>query len=345
MVERSHPEMSDYERRAWQSLLAGTRGQDDGAGPFGAVKNTVKARAAGAAAAARAAISRVPGADSVIDMADAALVKAMEGLHTVLVERGMNSVKPAGIYATLAAEGAAVTSYDDVRALDLKVCDRSIPRRRERYIALAVAEGVASSLAVTGAEVSATVTGGTTMVVAVSAITADVTTVMVGMGRIVALVAAHYGYDVREPDEQVFAAGVIAYSAAGNSAEKAAALASLSRLTQQMMRRATWQQLQQRQLVTVIGRMFTALGFRMTKRKLAQAVPIVGAVINGGLNARIAYQTFDRAQQAYRLRFLTEKYDLDPAQWSPQPPATENVDLPLVDEILDVELASEADLT
>ena len=49
---------------------------------------------------------------------------------------------------------------------------------------------------------------------------ADVMAVMVGMGRIVALVAAHYGYDVREPDEQVFASGVLAYSSATGSAEK-----------------------------------------------------------------------------------------------------------------------------
>lgn len=333
--------MSDYERKAWQALLAEAHQQTNPSTLFGAWKHTIEAQASTAATKARIAINRVPGADAAIDVADAAIVKAMEGLHTTLVERGLNSVKPAGVYQMFADEGVAVTSYDELRTLDLVVCDRSIPRRRERYIVLVVAEGVASSLAVTGAEVSATVTGGTTLAVAVSAVTVDVTTVMVGMGRIVALVAAHYGYDVRDPEEQVFAAGVIAYSAAGNSAEKAAALASLSRLTQQMMRRATWQQLQQHQLVTVIRRMFTSLGLRMTKRKLAQVVPIVGAVINGGLNARIAHQTFDRSQKAYRLRFLTEKYDQDPARWAPDTVAAETVDVPLVDEVLDAELAAD----
>ncbi len=127
-----------------------------------------------------------------------------------------------------------------------------MPRRKDRYLLLAAGQGAATSAAVTGATVSSTVTGGTTLAVAVGAVAADVTAVMVGMGRIVALVAAHYGYDVREPEEQVFASGVLTYSTATNAAEKAACLAALSRLTQEMMRRATWAQLSRHQLVSII---------------------------------------------------------------------------------------------
>ena len=172
----------------------------------------------------------------------------------------------------------------------------------------------------------------------VAAVTADVIAVMVGMGRIIAQVAAHYGYDVREPDEQVFASGVLAYSSATGSAEKAASLASLSRLTQQMMRRATWNQLQRDQLVKVIQKVFTSLGFRLTHRKLAQTVPIVGAVVNGGLNAWLVQKTFERAQHAYRLRFLTEKYNLDPTDWAPPTVDAESMDIPLVHELIEAEL-------
>jgi hypothetical protein len=163
---------------------------------------------------------------------------------------------------------------------------------------------------------------------------------MVGMGRIVALVAAHYGYDVREPEEQVFASGVLSYSTAGNATEKAASLAALSRLTQEMMRQATWKQLQQHQMVKIIQTVVTALGFRLTKRKLAQGVPVAGVMINGGLNARLARNTFNRAQDAYRLRFLTEKYELDPASWSPDVSDADVTDVPLIDEIVDAEISS-----
>lgn len=334
--------MSDYERNAWDALLDGAA-KGHRPGRLEALSTGIRQRAQGVATQVRSQVEQLPGAATAIGMADELTTKAMETLHTVLVERGLNSVKPSNVFAMFADTGTTVRSYDEVKELDLKHCDRSVPRRRERYIALAIAEGAASSLAVTGATVSSTVTGGTTLPVAASAVVADVTAVMVGMGRIVALVAAHYGYDVREPQEQAFASGVIAYSAAGNSAEKAAALASLSRLTQQMMRRATWRQLQQQQASNVIQQVSMALGFRLAKRKLAQAVPLLGAVVNGGLNARIAHLTFERAQQAYRLRFLTEKHQLDAALWAPVVDSAGVIDIPLVDEVLDAELDSDTD--
>lgn len=332
--------MSDYERQAWQALLA-EAGQQRRQSRFAGWTQAVKDRAQDAASTARGAVGRLPGVDAAIGGVNTAVATAMAGLHTLLVERGLDSVKPDGIFAMFADEGVPVRCYDDIRRLDLQLCDRSVPRRRDRYVAFAATEGAASSLAVTGGAVSAVVSGGTTAAIAVSAIAADVTTVMVGMGRIVALVGAHYGYDVREPQEQLYAAGVIAYSVAGSPAEEAAALASLSRLTQQLTRSAVSRQLRQRQLVNGAQRVFTSLGMLLTKRKLVQAVPLVGAVINGGLNARIAAQTFDRAQRAYRLRFLTQKYRLDSDRWAPQVVRLAAGGLPLVDEVLDAELAAD----
>lgn len=114
----------------------------------------------------------------------------------------------------------------------------------------------------------------------------------------------------------------------GDSAEKAAALASLSRLTQQMMRQASWRHIPPQQADNVIQQVWVALGFRLAKNKVAQAVPVLGAVVNGGLNARIAHRTFERAQQAYRLRFLTEKYDLDAGSWAPAVPSGSAIGIP-----------------
>lgn len=334
--------MSEYERKAWTALVDEAATKSLESSRFSKLTNPAKSQVKAVALKARHGVAdKVPGADKAIEVIDVSMQKALAGLHTAFVERGLNSVSPATIFATFASEGVNVSSYDSVRKLDLKLCDRSIPRRKEKYIALAAGQGAATSLVVTGATVSSTVSGGTTLGVAVGAIGVDVTAVMVGMGRIVSLVAAHYGYDVREPEEQVFASGVLSYSSAGNAAEKAASLAALSRLTQDMMRRATWKQLQQHQMVNVIQRVVTSLGFSLTKKKLAQVVPVAGAVINGGLNARLAQNTFNRAQAAYRLRFLTEKYGLDPSDWAPDVIDGEITDLPLIDEIIDAELAAD----
>lgn len=339
MSDRDCTEMSNYERKAWDSLIHEATKNLEEPGRVRKWAETAKAQGRGVAIKVKDGITdRVPKADQVISVVDATMQKALAGLHTAFVERGLNSVSPAAIFRTFASEGVDVKTYEDVRNLDLKLCDRSVPRRKEKYVAMAVGQGAATSLAVTGATVSSTVTGGTTLGVAVGAVVVDVTAVMVGMGRIVALVAAHYGYDVREPEEQVFASGVLSYSSASSAAEKAASLAALSRLTQEMMRRATWRQLQTRQMVNVIQKVVTSLGFKLTKKKLAQAVPIAGVVVNGGLNARLAHNTFERAQKAYRLRFLTEKYGLDPTAWAPHVDDTEATDVPLVDEILDAEI-------
>ncbi|ORB66675.1 EcsC family protein [Mycolicibacterium tusciae] len=345
MVASRQAEMSDYEQKAWAALLDEVMAKGTGSGRFarftGEAKTQVKV---GVAKARNHLVDNVPRADKALDAVDVSIQKALAGLHAAFVERGLNSVSPAVIFATFAADSVDVSSYDAVRELDLRLCDRSVPRRKEKYIALAAGQGAATSLAVTGATVSSTVSGGTTLGVAAGAIVVDVTAVMVGMGRIVALVAAHYGYEVRDPEEQVFATGVLSYSSAGNAAEKAASLAALSRLTQDMMRRATWKQLQRHQMVNVIQRVVTSLGFNLTKKKLAQIVPVAGAVINGGLNARLAQNTFNRAQSAYRLRFLTEKYNLDPKMWAPNVVDAEFTDMPLVDEILEAELAGSPDV-
>ena len=44
-------------------------------------------------------------------------------------------------------------------------------------------------------------------------------------------------------------------------------------------------------------------------------VPFAGVVINGSVNAGLTHQTFRRAEAVYRLRFLSEKYCIDPGEW------------------------------
>lgn len=328
--------------RCGERLVSEAVGRPSEVSRVGRWTQSARAQVKDVAAKAKDGITdHVPGAEQAVVALDSTMQKALSGLHGAFVERGLNSVSPGTIFKTFADEGETVTSYEQVRQLDLRICDRSVPRRKEKYVAMAAGQGAATSLAVTGATVASTVSGGTTLGVAMGAVVVDITSVMVGMGRIVALVAAHYGYDVREPEEQIFASGVLSYSTAGNAAEKAASLAALSRLTQEMMRQATWKQLQRHQMVNVIQTVVTSLGFNLTKKKLAQIVPVAGVLVNGGLNARLAQNTFKRAQDAYQLRFLTEKYGLDPESWAPDVVDAEVTDMPLVDEILDAEIAAD----
>ena len=162
MIQRDMSEMSEYERKAWRALIDQAQGNGAQQGPFDEWTQKAKLRAKAAAAKAHAAIERVPHGDQALEMADEAMAKAMQAAHTALVERGLNSVKPATIFKTFREEGQIVGSYDDIRLLDLKICDRSVPRRKGRYVVVAALEGGATSLVVTGTVVSSTVSGGMT---------------------------------------------------------------------------------------------------------------------------------------------------------------------------------------
>ena len=139
-----------------------------------------------------------------------------------------------------------------------------------------------TALAVTGAEVATTVTAGTTAAVAIGAIATDSVASMAMMGRTIGVVATRYGCDVQLPYEELFAVGVLSLGVAGSSGAKTEALAALSRLTQQMMRQATWRQLNEHLMVRAIGRAYQMLGLRLTQRKLAQTVPFVGGRVERG---------------------------------------------------------------
>jgi len=97
MVERDSVRMSDYERKAWQALVDQAQVRSGQQGRFGGWTQNAKLRAKAATTKAREAVERVPRGDQALEMADAAMAKAMQALHTALVERGLNSVKPAAM--------------------------------------------------------------------------------------------------------------------------------------------------------------------------------------------------------------------------------------------------------
>lgn len=295
--------MSRYEQRAWESAVEHLNRERESRvrAVTGRVTDPVKAMAS-------RAWESVPAHEGM----EQQVLKALGGFKTVTFDPAMRSVN-----ASKRLKRHGVVSAEELLAFDLQQLDRGLPALRTLYAGIAVVEGGGSALAVTGAEVATTVSGGVTAGVAAAAIAADAVTSMALMGRIIGQVAAEYGYDVRLPEEETFALGVISLGTASTAAEKAAALASIRRLTTRMMRQATWAELNQSALVKLINQVFVRLGERLTKRKLAQAVPVAGVLINAGLSAHMADSTYRTARDVYRLRFLTDKYGIDPRTWQP----------------------------
>lgn len=323
--------MSEYEKKAWTVMVQQAAQKE--AAKQSRVRTGLRHRGEAISRNAERAWNALPGSDIMTDR----LTVALAGLQKITVAQGLGHVSEKRVLKPFKKKHEHISTLVDLRSLDLSECDEAMPHTRMGYSIAMAAEGGASSLLVTGATVASSVSGGMTMTVAAGAIATDVTVILTVTGRIVALVAAHYGYNAKQPEEEVFALGVLSYAAAGSASAKAASLSSLSRLAQQMMRHPTWIQLNEKALVKIIAMVYAKLGYRMTHAKLAQAVPVAGVVINSGLNAEVVDRTFRRAMLAYRLRFLTDKYQLDPSLWvsSAETDGEESdEDLPQIDDVV-----------
>ncbi|MEU0090027.1 EcsC family protein [Kribbella sp. NPDC006257] len=306
-------EMTSYDQAAWRQSLKVLHE----APRQTLVPKKLRERASSAASWVAGRASELPGAESAREIVE----RAFEGTLALTFQPALRSTRPGSIVKRYSKNNPDLETYEQIRALPLEERDAMLPPKFG-YTLGSAGQGAVTALAVTGAEVASTVTAGTTAAVAIGAVAADSVASMAMMGRTVGVVASRYGYDVRLPDEELFAMGVLSLGVAGSLGAKTQALAALSRLTQQMMRKATWKKMNEHLLVQAIGKVYQMLGLRLTQKKLAQTVPLVGIGLNAALSASLTERTFRRAQAVYRLRTLSETYGIDPQEWMSGSPAS-----------------------
>lgn len=255
------------------------------------------------------------------------------------------TIREGRILEAFRKRGHDVEVLSDIHELALSDIDKIKPNLALSYTSAATVEGAAAGFAISGGEIVAA--GGTVLgagaggapgigtVLGVMA--ADAAAVLLVANRAVAHTAAYYGYDIDQPDERVFALGVLSMGTASETG-KSAAYIELNKLVQMLARRATWEQLNQNVVTGVVRKVFTRLGYRLTQRKLGQAVPVLGTVIGAGMNARVLLSVVDNAEYIYRERFLREKYGIDILRTAPvDVDLDEEYDVIDVAEILDEE--------
>ncbi len=335
--------MSDYERIAWERLRAVVAERMD---KKSRVPPRVRLSIDSAGDKARDAWDKVPGTGNLEEV----LVKALGGLKDLTLDPAMASVSEKGVIRRFAKHGHDVKVVSDIRGLDLEQLDRVRPMLRTRYSAAAAAEGAAAGLVIAGGEALAL--AGSVFGAGVGAapgagsiagaMAVDAATVIAASARVTAHVGTYYGYEVCTPEEEFFALSAMSFSNSGPQAAKLMAFQQLSTVTQQLIRKKAWAELNEQVIVRIITEMFQRLGLVITKRKLGQAIPVVGVVIGAGLNASYLQSVAKDAELAYRMRFLAEKHDLDPSDLAPFPTADDATgaagDYIDIQEIVDAEL-------
>lgn len=127
--------------------------------------------------------------------------------------------------------------------------------------------------------------------------------------RAVGEYATYCGFDVALPHERLFALNVVALASSPSDNAKQIALAQLVRIARDVALKKSWKNLEAHAAVQAV-------------QKIAQVIPVAGAVIGGGFNAYYTDKLCKAAFYLYRERFLAEKYGADEIEVTVEPAAT-----------------------
>lgn len=220
-----------------------------------------------------------------------AVTRAIQGILSLLNDGASWSVRTEAIHSEFRAKGhLGVHSPGDIHSLELEQVDRIVGYLAAKYKALAAAEGAG-----VGALGGLAILGDIPLLAALAL-------------RAVNEFAAYYGFDTSLQSERIFALSVLTLASSPTVAAKQVTLAELSRASAMLSRHAAWGELQRGASVNAFKTSAEALGVRLTKGKLAQLIPVAGAVVGAGFNAWYLNEVTNTAYMLYRERFLRQRY-------------------------------------
>ncbi len=201
------------------------------------------------------------------------------------------SVRPQAIFEEFRHDGCGgVENLKDIGALPLERIDKTVGRLAAKYKGLALAAGMGAGLA------------------GIAGLALDIPSLMALNLRAIGEYATYYGFDINHHEEKLFALQIISLVSSPAGASKIIAMAQLSKIARDVVRKRSWHELEKHALVKIIQEMAKALGIRLTKAKLAQTLPVAGAAVGGGYNVYFTVQVCNAAYYLYRERFLTHKF-------------------------------------
>jgi hypothetical protein len=262
-------------------------------------------------------LAKLPGLREAKDQGAALLDATAAGAGKFMTRTAQLTTSDTHVIDVYARKGHSVARLEDIRKLDLRVIDElaSFALLHHAYSISAAVEGAAAGLAINGGEVVATAgavaTGGVAAAPGLSTVVAamgvDAATLLTACTGVVARDALYYGYDPRDPAEEIFMMQVIALALATKASAKVAAYQQLATLTEGLARHATWDQLDQQTFDKVAQRFAVEFSHKLMEKRLFQLVPVVGVGIGAALNWKTVAEIADAAYWVYRERFLYEK--------------------------------------
>jgi uncharacterized protein (DUF697 family) len=220
-----------------------------------------------------------------------AVSKAVKGIMELLNDGSSYTVQTEAVCEKYRDEGyRSVREPEDIRDVPLEDIEKVVGYLGTKYKSMGFAEGGAAGVA--GA----------------AGIAADIPALMGIALRAVNEYATYYGFDITRQQERAVVMRILLAASSPTQASKQAMLAQLTKISVKVAKKKTWKELQKHLSVKAIKKIAEKLGIRLTKAKLAQVVPVIGAGVGGGYNAWYVAAVTKTAQMTYRERYLIEKY-------------------------------------
>lgn len=228
-------------------------------------------------------VTKIPGVEWTME-------NVISGLLELTNEITQDSVWTDAVLKDFKSNGYELSGLSDVYQLDLEDVDGVMSGLDKKYIGLASAEGVA-----TGAAGAAGIVPDLVALVAINL-------------RLAGETATHCGFDMSDPEERLFALQVLDYVANSGNSTKDVTLAPAMRTASRVARKHSTDFIEQVGLGNVVEGIVRRLGMNLTEKKLAQMVPVTGALMGGGLNYLYTSKVYRTCHFLYRERFLEAKY-------------------------------------
>ena len=222
------------------------------------------------------------------------LTKSISGLTTICNESAQTTVRFQAIYSDISRRSElTVKELADIEKVNLPILDKASSGLLPKYVAIAATEG------------------GGTGALGLPGMVIDIPSLILINFRAIGEYATYYGFDIELQEEKIYILNILSLASAPTDQAKHVAMAQLAKIATQVAKKQTWKELEQLFFVNMIKKMAEALGIRLTKAKLAQTVPILGAFVGAGFNAYYTEKVCNAAYFLYRERFLARKYNLE----------------------------------
>lgn len=230
---------------------------------------------------------------------------ASKAVQSMLPEAALRSALSGAQKAALKLSGqdsllrkAGVQSLEELRGIPLQTCDRLATGVQRRAMAMAGGAGAVFGVAGT------------------AGLVADVPALLVLALRSIHRVGLCYGESGEDELRRRLGIGVFALASANSMEEKQAALAALREQHSEQsaaawrdgVERAAERELAKEAAVFSLNNLARSLATNLGWRKAAGAMPVIGAVIGGSVNAWYLYDVTNIARYVFQERWLLAKY-------------------------------------